>query len=135
MRHDQRRLEVFIDFESRVNEMFKELIHDRWYSKREEVWTPHTDVIEYDDEIDVYIELPGLDPGNISVQLDKNNLRIYGERHEAWKEGSYQILSERQRGVFARSIVLDEDYRYSIQETKYQNGVFSIHIQKQEIHG
>ena len=77
-------------------------------------WTPSIDVVEKDDAIMLKAELAGMDPKDISIEVQDNVLTVSGERRfeEEVKEDKYYRI-ERRYGSFSRSLALpqtvDED--------------------------
>ena len=67
-------------------------------------WTPSIDVIETDDAIKLKAELAGMDPKDISIEVQDNVLTVSGERRfeEEVKEDKYYRI-ERRYGSFSRS--------------------------------
>jgi HSP20 family protein len=98
--------------------------------------TPDADVIEMQNEIRVMIELPGMRPEEIGVDLEGNVLTISGEKQEQRTEGDDANrswhLSERRYGRFIRSFVLPRDVQQEKIEAKFENGVLTLTIPKSE---
>ena len=72
-------------------------------------WTPSIDVIETDDAIKLKAELAGMDPKDISIEVQDNVLTVSGERRfeEEVKEDKYYRI-ERRYGSFSRSLALPQ---------------------------
>ena len=72
-------------------------------------WTPSIDVIETDDSIKLKAELAGMDPKDISIEVQDNVLTVSGERRfeEEVKEDKYYRI-ERRYGSFSRSLALPQ---------------------------
>lgn len=70
-------------------------------------WQPAVDVFEDNDAILLNVEVPGVDPKEIEIQVEGNALTIRGERkldREDRREGYQRI--ERVYGSFSRSFTL-----------------------------
>src|SRR3954471_10875727 len=70
-------------------------------------WAPTMDVRETDDHFEVAVDLPGLEPGDVSVTFEDGVLTISGKREissERSDETFHRI--ERSYGSFARSLRL-----------------------------
>jgi HSP20 family protein len=98
--------------------------------------TPDADVVETQNEIRVMIELPGMQPEEIGVDLENNVLTISGEKEEQRTEGDEATrtwhLSERRYGRFSRSFVLPRDVEQEKIEAGFHNGVLTLTIPKSE---
>jgi HSP20 family protein len=96
-------------------------------------WTPAIDVIETDDAIKLKAELPGMDPKDISIEVQDNVLTVSGERRfeEEVKEDKYYRI-ERRYGSFSRSLALPQTADESKVEAKYENGLLEVIIPKTE---
>src|SRR5437868_2281881 len=53
------------------------------------VFRPAVDIFETADEVEVYLDLPGLDRESIDVQLTGENLTVHGERQPLKREGGH----------------------------------------------
>jgi HSP20 family protein len=96
---------------------------------------PSADVIERENEIEVHIEIPGMNPEDINIELENNLLTVSGEkqeeREEDGDEGTYH-LSERRYGRFTRSFVLPRDVEPEGIEAHCDNGLLMITVPKSE---
>ncbi|MCA6126301.1 Hsp20/alpha crystallin family protein [Bradyrhizobium sp. WSM 1704] len=81
---------------------------------REPSWEPPMDVIETDDEILIFIALPGVDPADVQTALDGATLVISGRRALPPELRNARILRlELPQGRFERRIQLPTG-RYTI---------------------
>lgn len=97
--------------------------------------TPNADVRESNDDIRVIVELPGLRPEDIEVNLENNILTISGEKKAERKEDDGENrwhLSERRYGMFSRSFVLPRDVEQEQIHARFENGVLNVTIPKSE---
>jgi HSP20 family protein len=96
---------------------------------------PETDVTESENEIHVAMEIPGMRPEDINVELENNVLTISGEKKEEHEEREAEgrfHLSERRWGVFTRSFVLPREVQGEQIHADYDSGVLTIRIPKAE---
>lgn len=94
---------------------------------------PQIDVSESDDAIQVHVDLPGIKPEEVDVEVRGNVLQITGDRKEEREEkGKTWHRTERRVGRFARAMTLP----CAVQEDKVQaecsNGVLNITLPKAE---
>ena len=97
--------------------------------------TPEADVLESQDEIRVTLELPGVPPEQVEVNLEDNVLTVSGEKHEEHEERGEENrwhLSERRYGRFSRSFVLPREVETDRIEADFHNGILTITVPKSE---
>jgi len=97
-------------------------------------WTPSIDVIETEEAIKLKAELAGMDPEDISIEVQDNVLTVSGERRfeEEVKEDKYYRI-ERRYGSFSRSLALPQTVNENGIEAKYENGVLEVTVPKAEV--
>ena len=76
----------------------------------------------------------GMDPADISIEVQDNVLAVSGERRfeEEVKEDKYYRI-ERRYGSFSRSIALPQTVDENGIEANYENGVLLVSVPKAEI--
>lgn len=98
-------------------------------------WVPATDIEEYSDRFQLYIDLPGVDPKAVEITLDNGVLTLSGERTKlvSGREGDppQHRRSERGRGRFYRRFILPETVDTESVEARGRDGVLEITIPKQ----
>ena len=94
-------------------------------------WVPRVDIKEEADRFLLFADLPGVDPQDIEVQMDKGMLTIKGERREerASETESYSRI-ERRHGVFHRRFALPDSADPERISASGHNGVLTISIPK-----
>ena len=97
------------------------------------VWSPSVDVKEDEHRYMVQVELPGLKPADIEVQVENNVLFISGERRMEEKlEGENYHFVERSYGQFSRSFRLPKNVDSELVKASYNDGMLNIDIPKSE---
>jgi HSP20 family protein len=92
-------------------------------------WAPAIEVKEADGKYVVSAELPGLDPDDVKITVEENNLIIEGERTFEREENNKGIhRSERRYGKFYREIPLPSGASIDRAEAKFQNGVLEVAV-------
>lgn len=96
-------------------------------------WTPAMDVFDHEDAIVLKVELPGLTPEDIHIEVDDNVLTLRGERHfnEDVDEGRYYRL-ERAYGEFQRSLTLPQAVKTDEITAHADDGVLEVRVPKAE---
>ena len=106
---------------------------DRWFgaSQRNGAFRPAVDVYEAGDEVHIDVELPGIKPEEIKVNLEGDVLTISGERkrENVAKKDGYQRV-ERTYGTFTRAFSLGQDVDAENVDAKFDNGVLKLSLHK-----
>jgi HSP20 family protein len=94
-------------------------------------WVPRVDVKEEKDRFVLYADLPGIDPDDIEVSMDKGILTIKGERgSESTQETDRFSRIERSYGSFHRRFALPDSADPEGIQAHGRNGVLEIVIPK-----
>ncbi|MBT6158256.1 MAG: Hsp20/alpha crystallin family protein [Planctomycetaceae bacterium] len=94
---------------------------------------PSIDVSETDDAIEIRVDLPGIKPEEVDVEVRGNLLQITGERKEEREEkGKTWHRTERHVGKFARTMTLPCDVQDNEVEAECCEGVLRITLPKAE---
>ncbi|MGA0587330.1 Hsp20/alpha crystallin family protein [Dyella sp. KRB-257] len=71
-------------------------------------WAPHVDIREDDQRFVILADIPGVDPAQIEVSMEKGILTIKGERQAPSGDNSKYTRVERAHGVFHRRFTLPD---------------------------
>ncbi len=94
-------------------------------------WIPRVDIKEETNRFVLYADIPGVDPQDIEVQMDKGMLTIKGERRgEAVLESENFSRIERRHGSFHRRFALPDSADPEGISASGRNGVLQITIPK-----
>ena len=118
---------------SEVNQIFSRLVgaDEATPNTATNQWTPRVDIKEEANRFLISADIPGVDPGSIEIQMDKNVLSIKGERAtEAAKENEKVTRSERTYGQFYRRFALPESANAEGISATGKFGVLEISIPK-----
>ena len=97
-------------------------------------WTPSVDITENDNAFTLLADIPGVDPKDIEISMEKGILTIKGERgSEKVDEGENYRRVERVSGQFYRRFTLPDSANADKIEAKSEHGVLRINIPKQEV--
>ncbi|MDQ3757904.1 MAG: Hsp20/alpha crystallin family protein [Actinomycetota bacterium] len=112
-------------FERQVNELFGR-------SARQpgtHMWAPALDAFHTKDDFVVRLELPGIRPEDVDVQVTDNVLVIRGERHfeDEVEDGSF-LRRERSYGRFERQVLLPEGTEVESISARFDLGVLEVRI-------
>jgi HSP20 family protein len=96
-------------------------------------WAPNVDIYESEKELVVKVEIPGIDPKDVELNVENNVLTISGERKLEFddKRENYHRV-ERAYGSFSRSFslprLIDEDNI----RADYKDGVLTVYVPRHE---
>lgn len=115
---------------SEINQLIEDL---PMFSFKNLGWDLAVDLYEENDSIVVKINVPGVDPDNVSVLIDDNHLRISGSTEEEKEtEGKYYYSKEIRRGSFEKVIPLPQAVKKDNVSAEYEKGVLKIVLEKDE---
>jgi len=96
-------------------------------------FVPAVDIVEKDDLVSLYLELPGMEKGDIKVVVKDDVLTVSGERKsEAHSEENNIIRSEIYTGAFSRAFTIPDNIDSDSIKADYKNGVLKIILTKKE---
>lgn len=95
------------------------------------LFAPSLDLSETDATLEVRMDLPGLKPEQVDVQVSGNLLTVSGERKEEREEkGRAFHRMERRCGSFARTVSLPCPVKEDKVDAQYRDGVLTITLPK-----
>lgn len=94
---------------------------------------PTVDLVESENQFEVTVDLPGLKPEEVNVELKNGDLWISGKREEEKEEeGKTYHRIERRHGEFRRVFPLPTTIKEEGIEAKFESGVLKITVPKTE---
>jgi HSP20 family protein len=94
-------------------------------------WTPRVDVREEDKRFVILADIPGVDPKDIEISMDKGILTVRGERKSETKEENGKLTRvERSYGAFYRRFSLPDSADADGISAAGKHGVLEIAIPK-----
>jgi HSP20 family protein len=90
-------------------------------------WMP-MDLYRVDDHYVVTVDLPGVDPGSIDLNVDGNTLTIRAERSVRSDEGVQWLAQERPVGSYLRQLQLGDGLDVERIQASYDSGVLTVTI-------
>jgi HSP20 family protein len=94
-------------------------------------WVPAMDLVEADDALVLRADLPGLERGDVNIEIKDNVLTVSGERkaeHADKGDGFYRV--ERSFGRFSRSLALPDGVDEELIKASFDKGVLEVSIPK-----
>ncbi len=130
-----RGLTAFEEFSSDMERVFDSLlgrtVGTALRTGRAENYTPTLDVSETADAFQVSVDLPGVKPEDVKVELHEGRLSVSGTRESVKedKEKNYHRV-ERSSGSFVRSVALPCEVDMDQIDAHYEHGVLHISLPK-----
>ena len=118
-----------------INRLFDEASMprgDRESGTATRVWGPAVDIAEGENEVTVFMDVPGVDRQSIDVQLTGETLSVRGERKFQRQEGQNLLHVERPYGQFVRSFTIGVPVQTDQVQASYRDGVLTIVLPKAE---
>ena len=96
-------------------------------------WNPKLNIAETENTYEVALELPGMDPEHVDIELKRGVLTVTGERKSDTDEQdrTYHRV-ESHYGQFRRMFRFDEDVDSEHVDAQYKEGVLRITVPKAE---
>ncbi len=132
-----RRLGPFDDFSTDMERMFDTVLGRTFGTMLRNgngsgaKFLPTIDLAETVDSFEISVDLPGIKPEDVKLELHDGQLIISGKREEAAerKEKNYHY-TERASGTFMRSVVLPSDVDADKIDANYEHGVLVVKLPK-----
>jgi HSP20 family protein len=80
------------------------------------------------DQFIVALELPGVDPSDVDVTVERNVVKIRAIRRPLRQEGDEVIVDERLQGEFTRQLFLGDNLDSSKLSAEFERGVLMLTI-------
>jgi HSP20 family protein len=95
------------------------------------VYTPRVDIVETDDEFILYADLPGVRPGDVSLQYKNDELVLHGHCPPR-THGERAVYAEYGVGDFHRTFRLTEQVELDRIDAAMMDGVLAVRLPKVE---
>ncbi len=125
---------TFSRFENEMDKMMED-----FFGRRElpvwggEKFVPTANLVERENEFEITLDLPGLKPEEVNLELREGALWITGERKEETEEkGKTFHRMERRYGSFRRVIPLPATVKEEKVEAEFRHGVLTVKLPKSE---
>lgn len=102
--------------------------------ERTDSFTPRVDVLEKADQYEIQMALPGMTKEEISIEVEKDTLKISGEKKvKKAAEGEKYHRVENHSGKFSRIFNLPEHSNKEAIGAAFENGMLNITVPKVEV--
>jgi HSP20 family protein len=129
----RRWLEPFTALQDEIGELASSFFGEVGEAWPRGLMVPSLDLSETDGDVEARLDLPGIKPEEIDIQLSDNTLTVSGQRKEEKEEkGKTYHRVERRQGSFSRTVVLPCTVNEDKVDAQYKDGVLSIKMPKTE---
>lgn len=116
-----------------MNRLFDNLGPSRLSHAGNGAFFPAAELSETEEAIDLKVEIPGMSPKDIDVQVSADAVTISGERKsESKTEKDGMTRSEFYYGQFQRVIPLPRRIQNTSVDAQYRDGILTLHLPKAE---
>lgn len=95
-------------------------------------WAPATDVVEDNDALYIYIDLPDIDDDSLDVSTEQNHVAIRATRHYKETDGQTVHHRGRPKGTFVRNFNIPNQFDVANVEASYKRGVLQLRMPRAE---
>ncbi|MDL5201339.1 Hsp20/alpha crystallin family protein [Streptomyces sp. ALI-76-A] len=81
-----------------------------------------------DEALYVQFDLPGMDPADLDLTVERGMLTLTAHRPSPIPEGAQPVLTERLTGRFTRRLTLSDALDTDAVDARYDNGVLTLRI-------
>ena len=121
----------FGDFQIDVDNIFDHVFGDRKSVQPAAEWSPRVSVTETGTDYQVVMELPGVDPSNVSIEMNENQLEIVGTRDAVeLAEGETSLRDERRHGSFRRKFGFKQTVDNDSISASFKHGLLNVSLPK-----
>ena len=97
---------------------------------RRETGFPRLNLYECDAGFELVAALPGVAAGSLDLTIERDTIRLTGERKIADLENAQPVRRERARGAFARELSLPAPIATDRVEAKLKDGILRVTLPK-----
>ncbi len=116
---------------SALSRMFDEAWRGNESAESASSLMPRLDICETEQSYHIEVDMPGINPENLEVKLEKGLLTVVGRREERRDEQKRHVLvQERRFGTFVRSLQLGADVDADKVQARFKDGVVAIEVPK-----
>jgi len=131
------RWDPFVDMvqlHEQVNRVFDQsMLRDGREAAHARSWAPPVDIYETDHEVVFRMEVPGMKPEEIDIQMTGDTLTIRGERQKGQDDnGKRYVRFERNYGAFHRAFTIGVPIARQQISAVYRDGLLEITLPKEE---
>ena len=123
-------MDLSLDVENLLEHFFGDRVFGNTASTN---WAPRVNVSENETAFQIDMELAGVNPDNVNVEMKEGRLEIWGEKKvETQQDGVKFLRTERYDGTFRRAFEFPTQVDADRIEAEFKHGVLSVVLPKSE---
>ena len=95
-------------------------------------WAPATDVIEDQEGLSLYLDLPDVDEGSLEVTSEQHSLSVKATRHYRKTDTQTVHYQGRPKGAFSRTFNIPTSFDLGKVSASYDGGVLTLLVPRSE---
>ena len=80
------------------------------------------------DQFFIHLDLPGVNPDEVELTVERNVVSVRAERRSLWREGDEVLVDETPQGSFGRQLFLGDNLDSSRLEASFDQGILTLTI-------
>jgi len=128
------RFDPFADLtllQDRINRLFDDsLVQRERQPSPNEAWVPVVDITEDENEIILWVDLPGVSQKEVDITINGDQLTLKGKKKLDQSNQRKYLRRERVIGPFSRTFQLNLPVETEKISASYRDGVLEIHLPK-----
>ncbi|HUF55284.1 MAG TPA: Hsp20/alpha crystallin family protein [Thermohalobaculum sp.] len=92
------------------------------------VFRPLADIREHKDGVTVTVEMPGVGPDDVEIELERRVLTIRGRGRRTAPEGYRRVYAEYEEGDYERTFTVSEDLDAAKVKASMKSGVLTLEL-------
>jgi HSP20 family protein len=94
-------------------------------------YTPRVDILETEDELVLYADMPGVKPEDVDMDFENGELSIFGRCAPRQEQANF-LLQEYGVGDYYRAFTISEQIDSEKISAELKHGVLTVHLPKSE---
>jgi HSP20 family protein len=122
---------VFERLERQMDDIVGRLLHRPAGAAYRRAWAPRIDVYDTEDAFVAVMELAGVDPGSVMIEIEGEAVAITGQRTATTPSDCADYLQlEIPFGEFERTLLLPSSVEADKAAAKFEDGMLTVHLPK-----
>ena len=80
------------------------------------------------DQFFIHLDLPGVNPDDVDLTVERNVLSIRAERRSFWQEGDDVVVDETPQGTFSRQLFVGDNLDAGRLEASFDQGILILTV-------
>jgi HSP20 family protein len=80
------------------------------------------------DQFFIHLDLPGVNPDDVDLTVERNVLSVRAERRSFWQEGDDVVVDETPQGTFSRQLFVGDNLDAGRLEASFDQGILTLTI-------